>query len=67
MDKRIGAQFYTVRNYVKTIEDFDVTCKKISDIGYKTVQISGVPLEAKEMKTVLDKYSLGCGDTQKLR
>lgn len=58
MDKRIGAQYYTVRDYAKTIEDFNSTCKKISDIGYKIVQISGTPLEAKEMREVLDKYDL---------
>ena len=58
MDKRIGAQYFTVRDYIKTIEDFDVTCKKLSDIGYKTVQISGTPLGAAEMREVLDKYNM---------
>lgn len=60
MDKHIGAQYYTIRDYIKTIEDFDASCKKISDIGYKIVQISGGPLEAKPMREVLDKYSLKC-------
>ena len=58
MDKRIGAQYFTIRDYIKTIEDFDASCKKISDIGYKIVQISGCPLEAKPMREVLDKYGL---------
>lgn len=58
MDKRIGAQFYTVRDYTATIEDFDAACKKISGIGYRIVQISGTPLGAKEMREVLDKYDL---------
>lgn len=58
MDKRIGAQYYTVRQYAKTIEDFDQTCKKLSDVGYKIVQISGIPLDAKEMREVLDKYQM---------
>ena len=58
MDKRIGAQFYTIRDFIKTVEDFDVSCKKIADIGYKIVQISGCPLDAKDMKPILDKYGL---------
>lgn len=58
MDRRIGAQYFTIRDYIQTIEDFDASCKKISDIGYKIVQISGTPLKAKEMREVLDKYNL---------
>lgn len=60
MDRRIGAQYYTLRDYIKTIEDFEATCKKVSDIGYKIVQISGCPLGAAEMRAVLDKYGLKC-------
>ncbi len=58
MDRRIGAQLYTVRDFTKTMEDFDETCRRIKDIGYKIVQISGTPLKADEMKSVLDKYDL---------
>ena len=58
MDKRIGAQLYTVRDYMKTIEDFEQTCCRIHDIGYQVVQISGTNLKADEMKTVLDRYRL---------
>lgn len=65
MDKRIGAQYYTIRECIKTIEDFDASCKKIKDIGYKIVQISGTPLEAEPMREVLDKYGLECVVTHK--
>lgn len=58
MDRRIGAQYYTLRASIKTIEDFDKTCRKVKEIGYKIVQISGTPLSAAEMKAVLDKYDL---------
>ena len=58
MDRQIGAQYYTLRDYIKTIEDFDETCRKVKEIGYKVIQISGTPLEAGEMKKVIDKYSL---------
>ena len=58
MDKRIGAQYYTIRDYARTIEDFEESCKKIKEIGYQIVQISGTPLGAAEMKAVLDHYDL---------
>lgn len=58
MDKRIGAQYFTLRDYVKTIEEFEETCRRISEIGYKIVQISAVPLDAAQMRPVLDRYGL---------
>lgn len=60
MDKRIGAQLYTVREYCKTIEDVDKTYEKLSKIGYKTVQASGVNTEltGAELKAVADKYGI---------
>lgn len=59
MDKRIGAQYYTVHEYCKTLADFDESSKKVKDIGYKTVQISGIgDFTAEEIKNVLDKYDL---------
>ena len=47
MDKRIGAQYFTIREHLKTMEDFELSCQKISEIGYKLVQISGTPLPSK--------------------
>ena len=61
MDNRIGAQFFTIRNFCKTIEDFEESCKKVSEIGYKVVQLSGIgDFKAEEVKAVLDKYHLVC-------
>lgn len=37
----IGAQLYTVREFCKTLDDFALTLKKVADIGYRTVQVSG--------------------------
>ena len=57
----IGAQFYTVREYCKTLEDFAETLKKVADIGYTTVQISGVcPYEPQWLKEQLTKTGLKC-------
>ena len=59
MDKRIGAQLYTVRDFTQTKEDFDSTLKKLSEIGYKTVQISAIGnIPAKDLKEVCDKYNI---------
>jgi len=58
MDRRIGAQYFTIRDFIQTIEDFDESCRKIKEIGYKIVQISGTPLGAAQMREVLDKYGL---------
>ncbi len=38
----LGAQLYTVRHFCKDIEGLDKTLKKVADIGYKAVQLSGV-------------------------
>ena len=38
----LGAQLYTVRAKTKTKEDFLETVKKLSEIGYKYMQVSGV-------------------------
>lgn len=60
MDKRIGAQLYTCRNFCKTAAELDDTMRKVSEIGYKAVQISGVPREftGKQIKECADRYGL---------
>lgn len=59
MDKRIGAQYYTIRDFCQTLDDFDKSCEKISKIGYKTVQLSAIGnFDPYDIKTVLDKYNL---------
>lgn len=59
LDKRIGAQLYTVADYCKTIEDYEETCKKLKDIGYKMIQISAVgPKDGAMLKSIANKYGL---------
>ena len=59
MDKRIGAQLYTLRNFCKTAEDLDKSFAKLHKIGYKTIQVSGIgPIPAKVVKETADKYGL---------
>ena len=58
---QIGAQFYTVRNQCQTLEDFALTLRKVADIGYKTVQISGTcPYEAEWLREQLAANDLKC-------
>ena len=55
MDKRIGAQLFTVKEFCKTLEDFDETCRKISEMGYKVIQLSAIgDFEAVDIKKILD-------------
>ena len=66
MDKRIGAQLYTVRDFTKNKEDFEETVKRISDIGYKSVQISAVGNIAPEiMREICQKYNIEIACTHK--
>lgn len=57
----IGAQLYTVRDFCQNTEDFSETLKKIAEIGYKYVQVSGVCEYSPEwLKKELDKNGLEC-------
>ncbi|MBQ9251496.1 MAG: sugar phosphate isomerase/epimerase [Clostridia bacterium] len=57
----IGAQFYTVREHCQNLEDFAESLKKVADIGYRTVQISGTcPFPADWLKENLEKNGLRC-------
>ena len=57
----IGAQFYTLRDYTQTLEDFSEAFKKVADIGYKYVQITGGCCQDPEwLKEQLDKNGLKC-------
>lgn len=57
----IGAQFYTIREFCKTPEGFAESLKKVADIGYRTVQISGTcAYEADWLAEQLRKNGLRC-------
>ena len=60
----IGAQFYTIRDFCKNTDDFAESLKKVADIGYKNVQISGTcELDPEWLKNELNKNGLKCGLT----
>lgn len=59
MDKRIGAQFYTIREFCKDAESLRESMKKVAEIGYKTVQISGVgPIPPETIREYADEFGL---------
>lgn len=58
---KLAAQLYTVRNHLKTDEDFAQSMQKIAEIGYRYVQISGIgDLSWAKMKEALDANRLRC-------
>lgn len=58
---QIGAQLFTIRQSCKTLDDFAESLKRIADIGYKTVQVSGVCYyEPEWLKEQLSKNGLKC-------
>jgi len=55
----LGAQLYTLRDYCQNAKDFDISMKRVSDIGYKTVQVSGIGnIPPKTVREICDKYDL---------
>ena len=58
---QIGVQLYTVREHARNLNDFSETLKKIADIGYKTVQVSGTcSYEADWLREQLAATGLKC-------
>lgn len=58
---RIGAQFYTLRDFCKTPEGLAESLARVAEIGYTTVQISGTCAYAPEwLNAELKKNGLKC-------
>ena len=61
---RTGAQLYTVREFCRDTESFAETLKKVADIGYEFVQVSGTcAYEAEWLRDELAKNGLKCAIT----
>ncbi len=57
----IGAQMFTVRESTANLTDFAETLKRIADIGYTTVQVSGTcPYDPAWLDAELKKNGLKC-------
>ena len=58
---KIGAQLFTTRAFCKDLDSFAETLKKVADMGYTTVQVSGTcEYEADWLKQQLDRNGLRC-------
>ena len=58
---KIGAQLYTVREYMQTKKDLKATLKRIAEMGYKYVQVSGTcKYSGRWMDRQLKKNGLIC-------
>lgn len=58
---QLGAQFYTIRDFCKDTDGLAESLKKVADIGYKTVQLSGIcAYDAEWMQEELRKNGLTC-------
>ena len=57
----IAAQLYTLRDHLKTPADIAQTLRKVKQIGYDAVQVSGMgPIETKELNKILVGEGLVC-------
>ena len=58
---KLGAQLYTLRDFTGNLADFSETLKKVADIGYTEVQVSGsCDYEAEWLRDELKKNGLSC-------
>ena len=59
MDRRVGAQLYTIKESTQTYEDFDKSMEKVSKMGYRQVQASGLGItDGTKIRQICDKYGL---------
>ena len=61
MASQIAAQLYTLRDFAKTPADIASTLKKVKQIGYDAVQVSGIgKIDPKELANILKGEGLTC-------
>lgn len=58
---RIAAQLYTLRDFLKTPSEIATSLRKVKQIGFDAVQVSGLgPIDTKELAGILDSEGLVC-------
>lgn len=56
---QLGAQLFTVRDFMQTPEDMEKSLTRIRDIGYRIVQVSAIgPIEPQRLRDMCDRLSL---------
>ncbi len=60
----IGAQLFTLREFIQTPEDVAKTMKRLREIGYEAVQVSAMgPIDKTELRKILDGEGITCAAT----
>ncbi len=60
---KIGAQLYSVRTKCDTVKGIEETFKTMKKLGYQSVQVSGFPYDANEVKKIADDIGIHIGLT----
>jgi len=57
---KFGAQLYTIRDTCKSVNDFEMSMRRISEIGYKSVQVSGIgaDITSAQVRKICDSFGL---------
>ena len=55
---KAGLNLYSIRNLIKTEEDFSATAKKLKEMGYDYIQYSGGPYDPEVIKRVSEESGL---------
>jgi len=62
----MAIQLYTLRDFIKDAENFDATLARLSSMGVKDIQISGIgDIPADVQKEIIDKYNMNVCVTHK--
>ena len=56
--KDVGVNLYSIRNLIKTEEEFLETAKKLKEMGYSYMQYSGGPFEVDRIKRVSEETDM---------
>lgn len=58
-DMKLAAQLYTIREYLKTPNEIEIALKKIKNIGYEGIQVSGMgEIAHDDMRRILNETGL---------
>ena len=58
---KFGAQLFSVNNKCQSAEEIHATFKKMKEIGYESVQLSGFPYEAESTRAAADEVGIHIG------
>ena len=59
--QQVAAQLFTLRNAIKTPQDIAASMKRVREMGYQAVQVSGMgPIAEEELMKILDGEGLTC-------